>query len=123
MIIDWNEPVNIDLDESEKKELFLRLLAGEKPEGWRGVIYREGKSVFKQEAPLVQVRASKGEAHILISIGIKKPDRKGWQPKEPCVLMSQNGTAEWKASDFAELNLAVLEAQAVYDSVVAENEK
>ena len=129
MIIDWDgEDVNIEYDEKEKKELFLRLLAGQTPEGWDGMIFRKDKAKLKQRAPVVQVRCSKGEAQVLISIGIKK-DRvmhgKVWgkHHTEPCVLMSQNGTAEWQAEDFAELNLAVLEAQAVYESVVAENEK
>lgn len=119
MIIDWDKHVYIERDEEGKKEAFLHALSGKSCE-WRGKKIISTAAKHKMEAPFIQVRGTKGQAQILISVGIKKNRLpSGNMPTEPCVLMSQNGTAEYQAADFVELNLAVLEAQAVYDSMIA----
>ena len=127
-IINWNQPVDASiLGETEKREVFLRSLKGKSSKLWTGNIVHKAKDSLKQKAPCVQVRGSRGEAQILISVGIKKPHI-GWAgnvigdvPTEPCVLMSQNGTAEFQAEDFEELNLVVLEAMAVYNWIVEQS--
>ena len=127
-IIRWSTEVpKITLGEKERKEIFTRLLNGVNIDKlWRGDAILKDKMSYKQSAPLVQIRNSKGEAEILISIGIKKPrtDYRGHKvgkiPGKACVMMSQNGTAEYTPEDFAEINLAVLEAWEVYNALAEE---
>lgn len=127
-IIRWSTEIpEVTLGEKERKEIFTRLLNGVNiDKQWRGDAILKDSVKYKQAAPLVQIRNAKGDAQILISIGIKKPntDYKGNPigkiPTDPCVMMSQNGTAEYKPEDFAEINLAVLEAWEVYNALVEE---
>ena len=119
MIIEWEKDFYVERDEKAKKDLFLHTLIGD-PCEWKGKCVISTAAKHKMYAPYIQIRGTKGEAQILISIGLKKPRTpNGAEPTEPCVLMSQNGTAEYQATDFAEMNRAVLEAQAVYESMVA----
>ena len=125
-IVKWNETIDVpvNLDESTKRGIFLKLLEGKIDKQWRGKIIRKDAVRYKQNAPLVQIRNSKGDAEILISVGVKKAPWtqifNGTEPTEATVMMSQNGTAEYKIEDFAEINLAVLEAKAVYNALIEE---
>ena len=125
MIIDWDKHVHFERDEKTKKDIFLHTLSGKSCK-WRGKCIISTAPKHKMEAPFIQIRGTKGLAQILISVGVKKPETSsggapiGKVSTEPCVLMSQNGTAEYQATDFIELNQAVLEAQAVYESMVTQ---
>ena len=118
-IIEWNEPVDVSLDDKEARKVFLRLLGGHH-NSWTGQIVRKHKAKDKMHGLHIQLRKNTGEATVVVHYGIEKSSRYRTTSPDPVVLVAQNGTAKYAVEDFAEMNLVVLEAKAVYESLVGE---
>lgn len=122
-IIKWNEPVDVSvLGEKEKREVFLRMLKGHTHNMWSGEIVRKSRAKDKMDGLHIQLRKSTGEAQVVLHYGVQKSDRWRQHSKDPVVLVAQNGTAKYHVEDFAEMNLVVLEAKAVYDSLTEDKD-
>lgn len=122
-IVKWNEEVDVSvLGEKEKREVFHRILKGHKHNTWSGEIVRRSKAKDKMEGLHVQLRKNTGEAQVVIHYGVQKQDRWSRRSTDPVVLVAQNGTAKYQVEDFAETNLVVLEAKAVYDSLTEDKD-
>lgn len=127
--IKWNEEVTVTLDEKSKRTMFMQLLT-RKVENWKGKIVRSEAQSYRNQfkSPYVEVRKRIGGADVLFRIGYKaRPPARYYSPpglvsqptvsSEPVSEMSMNSRAQFTPDDFEEMNLIVLEATGVVQSL------
>lgn len=119
-IVDWNEelPAIPYADEDDAQKIFMRLLSGDISVKWQGLVKRKVSTLVDLHAPYLELRKSMRGTSVLIRVGYVKKWNANFKLRQPTVgkiisAMSMNGTANFEPNDFAELHLAVKEAEGV----------
>ena len=123
-IINWDEDVTPDLTEKDAKKIFLALLTRKITDKWLGNIKRNSPPSVDFNAPYIELRKTLGEAAVLLRIGYKCPPRYRSTRQVPTHVvteMSMNAKASFVQDDFVELNLVLVEAMAVFNSIDPKN--
>jgi hypothetical protein len=118
-IVEWR---NIDIEpkigDKDRRQIFKTLLQRTIDERWRGKVSDSKREYDKMEVPRVEIRKTLGEANVLMTVGIRTPDRWNRRTRNVVTLVSMNGTAELSEDDFIEMSLAAAEARGMYAALV-----